>query len=522
MAPPLTPTPSDQQFLQLVTPKSTVPRASFVGSTAGKELVEDGIQALRPRWTLYSSVFVSLLLPLQYGWSTSQLNLSTYNDEDDCNARPVVDGTCVVFPGHTTLQWTFAVNAWFVGGMAGSMLSGGIADRFGRKRVMQFNCAFIIIGAVVMTSSTGIWMFIVGRLLAGIASGCTTTVVNGFINEVSPPHLRSKLGANFQIAITVGILMVGITYFFANTSSGWRYAAAFPIILAGLFLGLAPFVVVESPSWLLLRGKQSEAQRELARLYGEENVHLAMAWLKSTDKVDPEVGTASATSDPVEKMAAEGASAMKMLLSPFLLRQLVAAVGIAITQQLSGINVVFLYSSDMFTSAGISDDRIGSVAVDFVNVIPTLFSGALASRWGNRRMLLGGMVAMFFCAVGMTVALLVDVPVLSIVFTALYVAAFELSLGPLCWVIIGDLFPDAVRAPATSICMGCNWLATLAIGVGYPYVETALGDLGFLPFVCTLFVFTIFVFYLIPETSGKTNEEIQAGFRAIREHKGNV
>lgn len=426
-----------------------------------------------------------------------------------------MDGTCVVFPGHSKTQWTFVVNAWFVGGMIGSVLSGHFSEKYGRKRVLMWNCGFIIVGAVIQAAATGVWMLVAGRVVAGIASGCATSVVNGFINEISPPHLRNTVGVGFQISITMGILLVSITFFFANTSSGWRYAAGFPIALATIFLLAAPFAVVESPTWLLLQGRTQDAEKELARLFGEEHVSTAIAWIKSSNSPDLE----ARSEDPVEAMVKSGASTLSILGSPYLRRQLAGALGIAIAQQFPGINTVFLYSSDMFTSAGVSDDRIGTVIIDVVNVLSTLISGALAIRFGNRAMLLTGMIGMFVCAIAMTVSLLVDVAVLSIVFTALYVIAFETSLGPLGWVIIGDLFPDSVRAMGSSLCLCTNWIATLVIGVGYPYVADALVDFAFLPFVATLFLFTTFVFWVVPETSGKTNEEIQAGFRAILERK---
>jgi sugar porter (SP) family MFS transporter len=516
-----TPPPIDTEFMALSTPTASMPLKSPFSSAIDKEVLFESPRVLKPKWILYTSVLVVLLQPLQYGWSTSQLNLSTYNKEADCDARPVADRTCVVFPGHSKMQWTFVINAWFVGGMVGSLLSGHFSDKFGRKCVLTWNCGFIVAGAVVQAASTGVWMLVAGRAIAGIASGCATSVVNGFINEISPPHLRNTLGVGFQISITMGILLVSITFFFANTGSGWRYAAGFPIVLAAIFLLAAPFAVVESPTWLLLQGRVQDAEKELARLFGEEHVGTAIAWIKSSNNDDPEAPSAGGE-DPVETMVKSGAGTFSILRSPHLRRQLAGALGIAIAQQLSGINVVFLYSSDMFTSAGISDDRVGTVIIDVVNVLPTLVAGSLAIRFGNRTMLLTGMISMFVCAIGMTVSLLVDVAALSIVFTALYVIGFEISLGPLGWVIIGDLFPDSVRATASSLCLCANWIATLIIGVAYPYVADALGDLSFLPFVVTLFLFTAFVFWVVPETSGKTNEEIQAGFRAILELKRRV
>ncbi|KAK1928084.1 Solute carrier family 2 [Phytophthora citrophthora] len=137
---------------------------------------------VQPTYILYTSAMLAFVLPLQYGWSTSQLNLHKFNNVDDCNARPVAEGTCIMFPGHTKFQWTIVVNAWIFGGMIGAFFVGKFADRFGRKQVLIYNCGFIVAGAVIMASVSNLWIFAVGQ------------TCGGYINEISPPHLRSLLG----------------------------------------------------------------------------------------------------------------------------------------------------------------------------------------------------------------------------------------------------------------------------------------------------------------------------------------
>lgn len=160
---PSSPSPSStSDYVRVVpTPKvaSTAPPAPDVHAP------------VRPRWVLYANVLVALLQPLQYGWSTTQLNLTTFNNEDECDARPVAPGTCLMFPGHTKAQWTIAVSAWIVGGMIGALVCGRFSNKFGRKRVMMSNCLFMIAGAVVQASASSMWMFIGGRVVSGIASG---------------------------------------------------------------------------------------------------------------------------------------------------------------------------------------------------------------------------------------------------------------------------------------------------------------------------------------------------------------
>ncbi|KAF4315470.1 hypothetical protein BBO99_00009332 [Phytophthora kernoviae] len=449
------PSPStDSGYVRVVpTPKvtSTVPRAPDVHAS------------IQPRWVLYANVLVSLLQPLQYGWSTTQLNLTTFNNKEECDSRPVAADTCLMFPGHTKAQWTIAVSAWIVGGMIGSLVCGRFSNKFGRKRLMMTNCLFMIAGAVLQASALSIWMFIGGRVISGIASGGATGVIPGFINEISPPNLRNSLGVGFQIAITVGNFLVAITFFFVDTSSGWRYIAGFPIVLAVLFLVLAPFVIVESPAWLLMMGKTQQAEIELARLFGEENVYLAKTWIKQDHPARSVSGREHVA--PTQESDAPKPCNFAKLFSPMLIRQSLTAIGVAGAQQLTGINAVFFYSSTLFEQAGISDDRIGIVAVNFINVLPTMFCGMLAMRLGNRRLILYGLTGMLFSAVGITVSLVASLPSLAIVFTACYVATFGSSLGSLAWVVMADLFPDDVRA-------------------------------------------------MVPDTSGKTIQEIQDEFRA--------
>eukprot|EP00644_Phytophthora_capsici_P015115 jgi/Phyca11/11468/fgenesh1_pm.PHYCAscaffold_71_\ len=444
---------------------------------------------VQPTYILYTSALLAFVLPLQYGWSTSQLNLHKFNNVEECNARPVAEGTCIMFPGHTKFQWTIVVNAWIFGGMIGAFFVGKFADRFGRKQVLIYNCGFIIAGAVIMASVSNLWVFAVGRLLAGIASGATTGNVGGYINEISPPHLRSLLGAVLHSGITVGILLVATTFFYMDFENGWRYIAAFPIVLAAIFLSMSPFLMVESPVWLLLKGRRPEAEAMQSSTFSENGNEVVR----------------SGKGVPFSE-----------LIAPALRRQFIIAIGVACMQKITGINTVFYYSSDLFNQAGLSNARVSTIIIDIVNMLPTLVSGFFAARFGNRNMLLWGLAGMFVSAIGVTLSLSFSWSALSILFIATYVGSFGVSLGPLMYVVIADIFPDYARATVTSIGVMVAWTANLIVGVGYPYISSALGDLAYVPFVVLLAISFMFLFLLLPETSGKTNDEIQDEFRAIR------
>ncbi|KAJ0406988.1 hypothetical protein P43SY_005221 [Pythium insidiosum] len=470
--------------------------------------------SIRP--VLYLSAAIALLQSLQFGWSVSQLNLATFNDDDDCKARPVKEGTCIMFPGHTKAEWTWVVNLWVVGGMLGSLTCGRFSDAIGRKKAMVMGAVFMIAGAAIMAAANSIAVFSVGRFIAGIASGFSSAVPNGYINEITPPHLRNRFGIGYQIAVTIGIVLVGLTFFFADTNSGWRYIAGFPIVLASFLLLGYPFMV-ESPTWLLVRGRREEAENEIARLYGRENVKLALSWMEEPRvQVDAENPADTDSNDASDSDAASdqaAANPWKALFSSAYRQQALLAVMLSLAQQFSGINAVFFYSSDMFKDAGLSDTRIGSTIVNIVNMLPVFVAGALGTKFGNRKMILFGHVGMLICAICMTVSLLVSLPAVSIVFTAIYVAIFEVSLGPLVFVIATSIFPNELRASGTSLCLFANWAGTLVVGIGYPYVSDALGDWGFVPFWVTLTLFGLYMVKFLPETTGKTDEEVQQLFR---------
>ncbi|KAJ0394871.1 hypothetical protein P43SY_003275 [Pythium insidiosum] len=270
--------------------------------------------------------------------------------------------------------------------------------------------------------------------------------------------------------------------------------------------------MVESPTWLLAQGRREDAESEIARLFGQENVKLALSFMESAEASDSEREVEEGRPTDAEAPVSSE-SPMKALFSPEYRLQTIVALVLAFSQQLSGINAVFFYSSDMFNKAGLDDDRIGSIIVNVVNLIPTMMAGVLGTKFGSRKMMLFGYFVMIIAAAGITLSLVIKVAALSIVFTALYVAAFGFSLGPLVFVIASSVFPNNLRASGIALCQFVNWVGTLIVGIGYPHVANAFGDWGFVPFIGTLTFFLLFMHKYLPETSGKTGEEIQELFR---------
>lgn len=505
----------DSEYLKIESP---VPVNDHESSVQVQYVTATDDSPSKPTYVLYVSVVLSLIQAFQYGWATGQVNLKTYHNKATCAADPIKEGTCVMFPGHTTTQWTFLVNAWVVGGMFGSLLCAKPSDTFGRRRTLWFNGIIMIASGLVEMTAHSIWQFTAGRFIAGIASGFATGITGGYIAEISPPHLRSTFGTGFHVALSAGILVVAITFFFLDTSSGWRYGAAVQLAIGGVFMVLAPIYMVESPAWLLGKGKQAEAESEIARLYGKEQVAKVLTWIQPARK---NMSTAFFSKDlEVAKTdAAEEQKGFWAIFEPQYRRQLIIAIAVSAFHQVSGINAVIFYSSSIFSTAGIRDPRVGTLIVDIVNCLPTLIFGFVAKYFGTRTMLLGGSFTMLVCAIAMTFTLVYGVNSLSVVFTAVYVGAFGVSFGPLVWSVTAELFPLSIRSSAVSLCMTVMWIAKLIVGVGYPYMNEEMENYSFIPFMGTLTFAITFMYFLVPETTNKTIDEIQAEFKAIRDRK---
>ncbi|TYZ62754.1 hypothetical protein PybrP1_006934 [[Pythium] brassicae (nom. inval.)] len=253
--------------------------------------------------------------------------------------------------------------------------------------------------------------------------------------------------------------------------NAWIVGGMIGSLTSGFFADkLASFLLIESPAWLIMKAKPDEAATVMVRLYGEENVSLAFTWF------EPQGASSDIESSRVESKA-----------------QTSSELAAQTTQ-------ILFYSSILFEDAGISDDRVGSVIVNIMNLLPSFTVGYLANQFGYRRLLLTSFLGMFASSVGTTVARLADVFALSIVFTRTYVAFFATSLGPLIYVVLSTLFPDAVRGTAVAICVSFTWIANLLTGTTFPYISDGLGKLAFLPFVDILALSSVFTYTMVPET----------------------
>lgn len=429
---------------------------------------------------------VAVLNAFQYGYNTAVTGAMNAN---------------VVFPGHSDMLWALCVSSFAVGGPIGSVIGGQLNASLGRKMTMSANSCLFVVSGLVMAFAVDMYMLILGRFLVGIASGAATILVPLYLGELAPPNLRGALGTTYQVAMVLGILVTDLLAFgFAGESDsltrpGWRLMFGFTGLLGLLQLVLAP-LLIESPRWLLNNGNPKDAEEMLRNLRQLDNVVEEMDSISAANT--SESGNVQSIGD--------------VLRDPSIRLPLLVAVVLQFGQQLSGISAVMFYASSFFQNAGLENPLIGITLVYIVNVLSTIVALMLMDTAGRRPLLIWSMVGMLVSTVILTVGLSNLLPMssfFSVGGVMSFVWFFEIGLGPIPWLIAAEMFPPKSRTAATSIATMVNWLGLFIIGIVFPTMQSALGNFIYVPFAITLSLTLAFSLKFVPETKGKTLDEIQ-------------
>lgn len=386
-----------------------------------------------------------------------------------------------------------------LGAMAGAVIAGPLAEPLGRRFLLLAAAALFIVGALLASVATAVWMLTCGRLLLGIAIGVAGIMAPLYISESAPAHRRGMLVSLYQLAITIGIVSAYmVDYGFGDA---WRYMFAAGII-PGIALGVGMALLMDTPRWLVSRGRSGEAVTAIARLRG----------LPASDPaVKQEVSEIS-----VAVAADARRGGWPDLFSPSVRPALVVAMGLFFLQQLSGINAVIYYAPTVFKEAGFASSTtqiLATVGIGIVNVLATVLGMMLIDRIGRRRLLMIGFagtavsLAMIALAAATASAAL---DIFAIVGLLCYIAAFAVSLGPLPWVMMSELFPLNVRGLGMSLASVTNWGFNFIVVFSFPFLINEIGLAGVFAIyavVCAVGVF--FTARLVPETSGVSLEDIE-------------
>lgn len=459
-------------------------------------------------YLLYTSVLITVLLGPQLGWEIAQLNFRAFHNSNDCAQKPVQPGKCIIFPGHSDVEWVVAVMCWVLGAAFGALFTNIPAEKYGRRFVVITNACFMILGAALQSFAPNIWVFALGRFFNGVASGSGSMITSLYLGEIGPPHQRAGFVIAFQCTGSMGIVAITIVHFaVTDSATSWRWVMAFPMVLGALQLLMAPLFLIESPKWLLHQNRSKDAASAFHALYKRGSFQDLERLVKIEQEKARRRELATAAN---EKVAATG-SFCKDAFSSRCKRQFIISCILCTARQFGGVSAVFYYSSGIFAKAGIEDSRAGNLILGIVNMLAAVVVCACSKRLARRKVLLGGISGMIICSIGMTFCLVYKHPA-SIAFTALYVTCNSLSLSPLPFLVTAEVLPEDIKARGISIATFINWMCNLIVGIGFPVLAHYTGSYTFIPFTCLLVVFWVCVFVMLPETRDKTNEQIQQEF----------
>jgi len=427
-------------------------------------------------------VFAAALGGLLFGFDTAVISgavpfIKTYFDLDDI-----------------ALGW--AVSSLLAGCIVGVIASGKPADVLGRRITLLVASLLFLISAIGSALSNHLYVFVVFRFIGGIAVGTASMLSPMYISEISPAAKRGSLVSLNQLAIVIGILVA----FFSNYilvsvgDNNWRWMLAVMGVPA-LFFFVTLLFIPESPRWLVQKGKKTEAYSILERINGTEPATVEMKAIE-------------------QSIAKEEKGSYKEVFSKKMSPLLRMGVVVAVFSQVTGINSIMYYAPMIFakTGIGIGNSLMQTIAVGGVNVIFTFVAIKYIDKFGRKPLLIAGCTGMAISLVVLAVAFYLHEfgGFLILASILIYIASFAASVGPITWVFIAEIYPNRLRSEAMSVAVVFLWAAVFLVSLTFPYMLNALGGgTAFLVFGSMCVVYLVFLITKIPETKGKSLEELE-------------
>lgn len=413
----------------------------------------------------------------------------------------------------------FTVGSLLIGCFIGAFLAGRLADVMGRRNVMMLTALIFLIGAIIQGFAESQAIFVMARMMGGVAVGAASVLSPAYISEVAPANIRGRMTTIQQIMIITGLTAAfGVNYYLAATAGAstnpfwggyeaWRWMYWMQAIPAAIFL-VALFFIPESPRFLVSKGRHDEASHVLTRLFGADTARTKLVEIQASfsdhrpklrDLIDPVKGG---------------------------VRPIVwAGLLLAVFQQLVGINVIFYYGATLWQLGGFTEDQALQINIlsGVVSILACLVTIALVDRIGRKPLLLIGSAGMAVTLFALVYAfgngtldaegnlqLNEQLGIIALVAANLYVIFFNVSWGPIMWVMLGEMFPNQLRGSALAVCGFAQWFSNYLIAQSFPVMAAGLGLAVTYSFYAVAAVISFFLVQkFIVETKGKELEEMQ-------------
>jgi len=459
---------------------------------------------MKSNTTLYLVTIIAAMGGLLFGYDTG-----------------VIGGTQLYFTEHFQLSSFMQghVNASAIGGcIIGALFAGYLTRSISRKYTLILSALLFIISAWGSGVADSPTTLVIYRIIGGLGIGLASMAAPMLIAEISPPDRRGKMVSLYQLAIVFGFFVVFLaTYFIGggntagmseeaiaslnayNTEKGWRVMFMSELIPAGLFF-LLLFFIPHSPRWLMQKGREADAKAVLTRINGP-------------DGVDAEINEISAS-------LANETNGLNFAVLKGLGVVLTIGVLLSIFQQTTGINAILYYGAEIFANAlgyGPEDALKQQLLLGAVNFLFTFLAIFTVDKWGRKPLLLTGLAGMLvsLTVLGMTIYTQ-QLGILSLIAILAFIGSFAMSMGPVVWVILSEIFPNRARSLAMAIAVAAQWAMNYAVTFAYPVVNKSElnaqqfnGALPYFIFAGFCFITIIFVWLKVPETKGKSLEELE-------------
>ncbi len=389
----------------------------------------------------------------------------------------------------------FVTGALMVGCLIGALVGGGMSDRYGRKPMLTVSALLLALSAAGCSMlSNGAAALVVYRFIGGLGVGVLSAVIPTYITEISPAKLRGTFVSFYQLFVVIGILVAySCNYLFAPKALSWHLMLGLPLVVAIVDI-LLLLVLPESPRWLVQRGKMREAEKAISR-YGFDNEEREVILASANEKKEKGAKFSELFKGKIGKVVFLGSM-------------------LAFFQQITGINVVINYAPSILGSLGIagSDPLLQTIYIGAANLLFTIIALWLCDKFGRKTLLLWGCAGLVLSLGYITWAFSIPNPseIGILIAIVAYIAFFALSLSPLMFVVTSEMYPSYIRGTAMALSTGISWACAFLCVQFYPWLESTLGtNVAFGIFAALCLAAGLFIKFCIPETKGKSLEEIE-------------